>query len=302
MYIASRLYRQIRPARRLSLVAAKRLARSASPIALGGIFDAVLPSIITLFLASISGAVAVAHFGAASRVVGSTYFLGSALVAATLPLLAKADTAGPRAFLGVYLPVAKALLAMLVPLGAAFVLFAGTIARAVLGHHLTDAASAIQLLGPTVVLAGIALLSTAGLIVRNRQRALPWISVAVLAQTVVLVLIVVPRHASAAAAVTLASEFTYTVALAAFVLRAPIAQIRPGRLTVGPTTAAGAMVLTHALTGDTWLGLLGGLAAYLVVLFTVERLLFPADLHAALGRRYRLADRRRRNRAVRTNE
>jgi O-antigen/teichoic acid export membrane protein len=280
-YITTRVRRDFHPAVTLSVTAVKRLARGSSPIALGGAFDAVAPSITTLLLASISGAAAVAYFGAASRVVDSTLFIGSAFAAAALPVLARAHATSSRAFLEALLPAIKAVLALLLPIAAAFVFFGPAITHVVLGHRLDRAIGIVELLGPTVVLAGLAFLAVAGLVAQNRQRALPWLSGAILVETLILVPVLIPRYSfHGAAIVTLATELTYTVVLLVLVIGVEGLRMLSARQVAGPGIAVAGMAVA-ALIGDrTLVFLVVGLVIYFLTLLLIERLLFPADVEA----------------------
>jgi O-antigen/teichoic acid export membrane protein len=274
--------RGIRPALRLSSARVRSLATASFAIALGGILSTFLFRIDAVMLSLLKDNVAVGFYGAAYRLLESTLFLSFAFVGAMLPVLARLGRNTDPTLGRTFEAACKVIFAVLLPIGAGFVLFAEPVIRLLFGDSFVDAASAVRLLGGAAVLYGFNYLAWYALISQGRERIIPWITGAVALENVVLNLLLIPRYSfDGAAAVTTVSELTLAVLFGIATLRLT-GPISIARIAAGPLIACAGMVGVALALGSGWVALGGGIAAYAILLLVVERRLFPADVQLIL--------------------
>jgi O-antigen/teichoic acid export membrane protein len=257
------------------------LARASLPIAIGGLFEVLAVSLNTVVLSAAKGSQAAGLFGAGTRLVDSTLFIGASFTAAMLPTLARAGQTGAPSLRQVYELACKVIVAVLMPISAAFVFFSEPLTELILGSSFSSSSSVVQLVGATPLLTGIGYLSVDALIAQNRQSTIPWITASAAAVDVILLIVLVPSHAVDGAAVaTLASAATYAALSAALVTRlAGGASLR--RIALVPVIGA-LVVATIAMVGlDGLLGFAIAMVAYALMLPALERALNPADFRWA---------------------
>jgi O-antigen/teichoic acid export membrane protein len=268
---------------RREVTAMKRLAVASLPLAVTALIDAVVFSVDTLILAAQKGNAAVGLFGAASRLVDSTFFVAAAVGAAVVPALAGAARRTVAEAAAVYEGTCKALAAVLLPVSVAFVLFARPLTTIVFGDRFEPAASAVRLLGPTVLLFAVSSVSIYLLIAFHRQALVPLMAGAALLVNVVFALLLIPTHSFNGAAIAVLVAEVGHVAVVVIVVRRLVRRLSLRRILLGPSAGTLGMGLVALLAGDELLVL--GLAAfaYLLILLTVERVAYPADLRLTLG-------------------
>ncbi len=281
VYASITLARRARPQLSLSRDSSRTLVLAALPIGIGLIFDVVLWRVDTVILGAIKDETAVGLYGASTRLIEAPLFLGAAFVAALVPILSRlTPTTDPPAG-QVYEVGLKVLTAALTPIAACFVVFAEPLMRLIYGEPFTEAASATRLLGPIIVVIGLAQLSSYLLISQNRQRVIPWIAAVISAENIGLNFLLVPGHSfDGAALAALLSEITYAATLGLFAVRA-VGRVSVRRVALGPALACGALVGV-GLAGGSRLPLLPvAVLVYFVVLAGLERLLYPDDVGLA---------------------
>ena len=270
--------RGVRPVRELSRRRAVALARESAPIGLATLLGTALFRIDTTILGLLKDEAAVGVYSAAYRLLETTLFLSYAFGAALLPALSRAGRDTQPSLGDLYALGAKAVLAVLVPVGIVFALFAEPIIRLLYGDEYRDATTALRLLGGAAALYGLSYLSSLTLIACDRQRLLVWVVGAVLVQNVVLNLALIPAHSyDAAAFATSVSEATMALAFAALVVRES-GRIALARVIAAPLAGALAMLAVAAAGPETLVLAAVALVAYAVAAIAVERLVFPADL------------------------
>lgn len=272
--IARRLHATAGRALRPSLAHVRRLGGASAPIAISMFFQMGLLNLNVVILSAVRGDASVGLYGAASRVVDNTYFLPAAVLAASVPALSRADWASGRSGTldQAFARACRWLLVVLGPLSAVFAIYAHPIARAAFGAHLAAADVDLRLLAPTVALSGTSLLAAYVLIVRDRQRLLPFAAAAATALNLTLTALLVPGSADhGAAAAMLASETLYVLVLGWAVARTATS-LPFGRIVLGPLVGTLAMVAVAIGLGPGLLGLLPVLFVYPLAFFIVERI------------------------------
>jgi O-antigen/teichoic acid export membrane protein len=182
-----------------------------------------------------------------------------------------------------YEATSKVLLAVLLPLGAGFALFAEPVTLLLYGAEFEGAVIAVRLLGGAAALYGISYLSSYVIVSQNRQRSIAWITGAVAAENVLLNLLLIPRFSLVGAAlVTTVSELTLVVLTVSVALRAT-GPLSVARMLAGPVAGCLAMGGVALAAGTGLLGLLLAVGVYPLVLLAVERSLWPADVRMLLN-------------------
>jgi O-antigen/teichoic acid export membrane protein len=283
VYAATRVARDARPRslRRPSRKGIQGLARSGLPIAVGGLVETGMLSATTVLVSALQGNAAVGLLGAASRLVDGTFALSAAFAAAMAPLLARAARAESTSLRDVYAGGTRVLVAVLLPISAAFLLFADSLTRLIFGSSFEPAASAVQLLSATVLLNGVSWLSAHALIACGRQARIPWIAGIVAVQVLALDLVLIPAYSYDGAAVAiLAGAVTYA-ALATLAAVREAGSLPLSEIAIAPLAGVGGMALLTALIGADLVVIPLAAATYVLVAGTIERFLHPADLRLA---------------------
>jgi O-antigen/teichoic acid export membrane protein len=276
--VAALRSRGIRPAFALSYRTAARLVRMSFAIGLSGIFAVAVFRIDATMLGLLQGQSAVGLYGAAYRPFESTLTVTFSFVGAVSPVLARLTPASAPTISAAYELAAKALVAVLLPLGLGFVLFAGTVIDLLFGPSYADAASALALLGGAAALYGVTYLAGFVLLSQDRQAVIPVVTATALLLNVAGNLVVIPRWSyDGAAAMTSVTEVLLAAAMTTFAVRAT-GGISAPRVLIGPVLACGVIGLVALMAGTGLFGLGLSIAAYPLALLAVERRLFPEDL------------------------
>jgi O-antigen/teichoic acid export membrane protein len=261
-----------------SIAGARAMAATALPIALAGVFDVAGPALAIVLLSALEGNEAVGLFGAASRLVESTWFIGAALAAAVSPMLARAGKRDEPSLAAICEGAAKALLIALVPLGAGLALFAEPLMRLIFGFPFVPGAAVLQILGGTVLLHGISQLAFEALVARGRQHLTARIAALTAALQLVLIVTLVPDLSIEGAAIgVLAATLAYTLAAGAAVVRLS-GSLSTRRMALAPVLGALTMGGLGALAHPGIPALLAALIAYAATVLVVEWRLHPEDL------------------------
>jgi O-antigen/teichoic acid export membrane protein len=294
VYISVRLSRlRITPRAGVSPPRAAKLLRATVAIGLNLMLTSALFRIDAVLLSLIKGNAAVGLYGVAYRLLESTLFVSYTFVAALLPTLARLSPRTTPSIGEAFEVGLKLITTALLPLGAIFVLFAEPIVKILYSSEFDEAVVAVRLLGVAAALYGVTYLSGYVLISQGLQRMLPRITATALVLNVVGNLIVIPIYSyKGAAAVTSLSELTMAVLSVACVLRMT-GSVSLRRIASAPVVGCAAMVTVAAIAGTGVLGLVLAVLAYPLVVLSVERQLFPADVRlvaAVFRRRSPMAD------------
>jgi O-antigen/teichoic acid export membrane protein len=274
---------RIRPAFALSYRTTARLVRTSFAIGLSGIFAVAVFRIDATMLGLLRDQTAVGLYGAAYRPFESTLTVTFAFVGAISPVLARLTRSSAPTIAAAYELAAKALVAVLLPLGLGFVLFAGTVIALLFGPSYADAASALALLGGVAALYGVTYLAGFVLLSQDRQAVIPVVTAMALLLNVAGNLIVIPRWSyDGAAAMTSVTELLLAAAMTTFAIRAT-GRISALRILIGPVLACGAIGLVALIAGTGLFGLALCIATYPLALLAAERRLFPEDLRLVRG-------------------
>lgn len=284
--------RRIRPPLMISLRGTRDLVRTSFAIGLSGIFAVAVFRVDSVMLGLLQDEVAVGLYGAAYRPFESTLSLTFAFVGAVSPLLARLTRTSVPSIAYAYELAAKALVAVLLPFGLGFVLFASVVVDVLYGPQYADSASALRLLGGAATLYGVTYLASFVLLSQNRQSVIPFVTATALLVNVIGNLIVIPRWSyDGAAAMTSLTQLGLAAAMTAFAIQAS-GRVSARRVLLGPAIGCVAVGLVAALAGTGVTGLVLATAAYPLALVASERVLFPEDLRLARGllARGRIAD------------
>jgi O-antigen/teichoic acid export membrane protein len=254
------------------------LMATALPVGLAGAFGTVLFRVDTALLALFESDSVVGEYGAAFRLFETTFFLSWSVGTATYPVFARLSSATEPTLTLVYERSLKLLAALTLPLAVGAAVLAEPLVRVLYGDAYAEAATALQLLAPAIMLYPLTHLAANMLIARNRQRAVA-ISMGVAAGFCVATnLVLIPLYSLNGAAAT-ASLSQLVLAIALLVLaRREAPGIGWRRVLSGPVLASVLLAGAAGLLQDS-LGaaVAAGAVAYLVSIVVFERLAYPDD-------------------------
>lgn len=261
---------------------ARALALMSLPIGVSGMFTVVLFRVDATMLAALQDTSAVGLYGAAYRLLETTLTVSFAAVGALAPMLARLSLSEPSRLRELYQTACKALLALLLPVGAGFVLFAAPIVELLYGPEYREAVLALRLLGGAAALYGLSYLSTYVLISVDRQRLIPLITGVGALLNILLNLVAIPLYSlDGAAAVTSITQLGLVLGTGALTLRA-VGAISLGAVFCGPLLGCAAMVGLVLLLGDSLVLIPVAGAAYVAVFLSWEHWRDPQELRAAM--------------------
>jgi O-antigen/teichoic acid export membrane protein len=271
----------------------RRLALQTWPFAVRDVFTVLLFKLDIVILSALAADAAVGRYGAAYRLLDSTLFVSWALAGAFGAMYAYLQTDGEPSIGAVFQRSIKLALVVLVPGAVIFGGLAEPVLELVFGDAFGDAATALALLSPVVVLLSVITLSTVLVTSRRDPATIIPLSAAMVALNVALNLALIPPYAEdGAAAAMLVTEVVFVVAVLRMAADA-VGGLGWASMLVAPLGAGALMLATVlALRGSFVAALIAGLAVYIPALLLIERLVAPADLRfAALMLRRRLLPR-----------
>ena len=262
----------------------EELRRSSRGYGAQDILGMLLAKIDAVLLSFLATEAAVGRYGAAYRLLESTFFLTSAVNGAFAAMYAYLDRDSEPTVEVAFERSIKLVLCALIPCGVAFCVLAEPIARIFFGSDLEGAAGPLALLAPAVVLLGIVTLGSSLLVGRREPGVLVRLAASAVVVNIALNLALIPPLEDDGAA---AAMLVTALVFAGLVLRQAVRTVGGVRwraMGVG-AVAGGAVMAGVMLPLSSWvaIALPAGLIAYAVVLFVVERLLNPRDVEFLAG-------------------
>jgi O-antigen/teichoic acid export membrane protein len=254
---------------------ARALLRRGAPIGVAALLNMALLRFDTLMIATMLGAVAVGHYGAAFRFYESFLFLAFALGDATFPQYARhGRTAASARLLEQATVLATTAYVPLFVLS----LFAGEWAVTTLfGDRYADAAPAVPWLTLAAALFAVTYQVRAAVVATGSSTPIAVVAAAALVLNIGLNLLLIPRHGITGAAVATAVAAAVEAGLTVVALRVRGIRARLVRVLRAPVAAgAGTAGLLRLAGLDGGAALLWGAAAY-AVLAVAATLLLPAE-------------------------
>ncbi|MDQ3275733.1 MAG: flippase [Actinomycetota bacterium] len=259
----------------------RRMSRGYGVQDILGILLARLDAVMLSLLASQA---AVGRYGAAYRLLESTFFLTSAVNGAFAAMFAYLGRDTEPTVGAVFARSIKLSLSALVPCAVALGVLAEPLSRAFFGAQLEGAAGPLRLLAPAVVMLGLVTLASSLLLGRREPALLVRIAAAAVGLNIALNLAFIPLwQERGAAAAMLVTGTLFAAVLLAYSIR-EAGTVRLGAMWGGPLVAGAVMAAVMlALSGNMLAAVPAGVAAYLGVLFAVERALNPGDVEFILS-------------------
>ena len=137
--------------------------RASAPFSVQEVFTVVMFRLDAVLLAVLATQAAVGRYGAAYRLFDATLFVSIALAATYSPMFTYLDPGEARA---AYRRSLRAALALLVPVGVVFAVFAEPLCRLIFGSGFEDSAPTLRILAPCVPLLGVVTLAVAVYVAR----------------------------------------------------------------------------------------------------------------------------------------
>jgi O-antigen/teichoic acid export membrane protein len=254
------------------------LIRAGVPIGLISLLATVLLRLDVIMLSFLGDAAKVGIYAVAVRLVETTQFLGTALAAAMLPWLARAARTGPTGVARGYALGLKAILALLLPIGLTFVLFAEPLIRLFYGSAFDEAVVPLQVLGLTTLLYGVNTFTATSIIARDRPGAYALLIAPVIAQNIAFNYLLIPRYGADGAAFSAMSSSFLLAVLGLWQAHVVIGRADLVGAFAGPLVGGAAMTGVVVAVRLPWAveAVLGG-AAYLAALAAFEWLVRRED-------------------------
>lgn len=262
------------------------ILRAGIPIGLVTMVLTVLLKVDQVLLSFLEGGdnSEVGFYGAAFRLVEATMFISWSFAAAFLPWVAhRGPEEGERLGQGYELAL-KALSAVLVPIGVAFVILAEPLIDLLYGEAYEAAVGPLRWLGVTTVFYGLNMLASTLLVARDRPLDFARICAIVVVLNIALNLALIPPLGATGAALAAAISSIALAVLGSRRIAALTGRLSVLRAFAGPVLGGAALAGAMLALSLPWaLEAALGAAAYLVVLLLLERRLFPDDFALARG-------------------
>jgi O-antigen/teichoic acid export membrane protein len=254
------------------------IARSSRGFGVQDFLGVLLAKLDVVFLSLLATSTAVGLYGAAYRLLESTFFIGTAVLGAFAAMYTYLGRDTDPSVQTVFERSVKLLVALLLPCAIGFGLLAEPVVRLLFGSELVDAAVPLRILAPAIVFLGVVTISSSLLIARDRLEFLIRTGIAAVALNVALNLALIPSldDAGAATAMLVTAALLAAVVLARAV--AAVGGVPWRRMLAAPLGAGAAMALPLALVPWELAGLAAGVAAYAAAYVLVERAVSPTDL------------------------
>ncbi len=248
------------------------------------VLGVLLARLDAVMLSLLASQAAVGRYGAAYRLLESTFFVTSAVNGAFAAMFAYLGRDTEPAVGAVFARSIKLSLSALVPCAVAFAVVAEPLSRLFFGAQLAEAAGPLRLLAPAVVMLGLVTLSSSLLLGRREPALLVRITAVALGVNIALNLALIPFWSDRGAAVAMGGSATlFAAVLLVYAIR-EVGVVRLWALWAGPLLAGAAMAAVMLpLSGSLLLAVPVGGAVYFAVLFAVERALNPVDLAFVLS-------------------
>ena len=254
------------------------LARASRGYGLQDILGVMLAKVDVIVLSLLATSTAVGLYGAAYRLLESTFFIGTAVVGAFAAMYTYLGRDTDPSVQTVFERSVKLLVVLLLPCAVGFGLLADPAVVLIFGEELEDAAVALRLLAPTVVFMGIVMVGSSLLIARGRLQVLIVGGVAAVVINMGLNVALIPPLEEAGAATAM---LVTSVLLGGFILiRAAdaVGGVPWPRMLGAPMAAGAAMAVPLTMIPWALVALAAGLAAYAGVYVLAERAISPSDL------------------------
>jgi O-antigen/teichoic acid export membrane protein len=280
----------IKPRRQINLDRWMPLIRASVPLGLVSLAYFALIRLDATLLGFLKGgggnSSEVGIYGAAYRLVDATMFISWSFGGAMVPWLARhREGSGSMTLARGYELGLKALTAMLLPIGTAYLVLAGPLINTLYGPSYADAAAPLRWLGGMTVLYGINSFVAVLVVQRKHPGDFARPVAFVIAQNLIFNLILIPRYGATGAAFN--AVFSGLL-LAIWTSRRAVRRIGHVnffRVFAAPLLASAAMAGAIHLAGAS-LGVLpiaAGAVAYGTTFILVERFVFPRDFEFYLS-------------------
>jgi O-antigen/teichoic acid export membrane protein len=258
------------------------LVRRSSGFAVQDVFTALLFRVDAVILTVMTSAATVGRYGAAYRLLESSFFISYSISGAFSPMYTYLTHDGEPSVGAMFSRSVKVALAALTPIAVVFVLRADQTSALFFGGGF-GAGGPLSLLGPCVVLIALATLGSSLVVSRGSTRTMVLLSIAATVLNVVLNLVLIPRHgANGAATAMLITEIVLAGASLAVAGRV-VKGVAWLRTAAGPLAAGAVMIGAFlVLPGPLLVSLPIATAAYVAALAVVERFVSPEDLRFAI--------------------
>jgi O-antigen/teichoic acid export membrane protein len=256
----------------------RALASRSLPFGVQDVFGVLLARLDAVMLSILATEAAVGRYGAAYRLMESTFIITSAIVGAFAAMFTYLTHDSEPRVGAVFQRSIKLCLAVMVPLAVSFAIVPRQILHLVFGAELAQAAPTLRLLSPVVLLFSVVYISSALVVSRGRPNVMVAVAGATVLVNAALNLALIPTYADRGAAAAMLGTEMLAMPVALTIAVRLAGGIHWARTVAGPLLAGAAMSAPMLLLGDSLVvAIVAGGVAYLASLAALERLISPVD-------------------------
>jgi O-antigen/teichoic acid export membrane protein len=284
----------ISPQRQINLDRWVALMRASVPLGFVSLAYFALIELDGVLLGFLSSKAEVGIYGAAYRLVNATMFISWSFSGAMVPWLARHNEgSGATSLSRGYELGLKVLSAMLMPIGAAYIVFATPLIHTLYGSSYDAAIAPLRWLGAMTVLYGINNFVAVLAIQREHPADFALPTAFIFVQNLIFNLILIPHYHATGAAFNAVLSGVLLAIWTSIRAQRRIGRVNFVRALATPVLGSAAMAGVVFLLGPTLtpLPIIAGGLTYAVVFVVLERVVFPADFRFyvnALPARFRL--------------
>jgi O-antigen/teichoic acid export membrane protein len=277
-YVLMRRY-VVRPRLEIDLRQWPQLARAGLPLGFVGLLNQAILRLAVVMLGFLASSAAVGDYGAAYRLIEAMMFVPWAFGGAVLPWFSRHTGEGIVSLARGYEMVIKTMVALLLPIALAFIIYAEPLIELLYGEQFEGAVTPLRLLGVMTVLFGLNSMATTIAIGRDRPQDFTRPAAFVLVQNIAFSFVLIPAYGADGAALNLVISSALLCALTFRNLTRLVGAISPTRVVIAPLVSAAVMGATAGLlAGAPWApAALAAVLAYGAAFLVVERMLYPSD-------------------------
>lgn len=257
----------------------RRLTSRSFPFAAQDASGALLARLDTVILSLLATQAAVGRYGAAYRLLESTFFLSLSINGAFAAMYTYLERDTEPTVQAVFERSVRLSLAGLVPFALVFGILAEPLSVVFFGADFASAAEPLRLLAPVVVLMGLVYICSSLVVSRRSPKTMVVLTAGMVIANVALNVLLIPAYGDVGAAAAMLLTLALATPIALLIAARTVGGLSWGPMLVTPALAGLAMAAVMAPLASSFVpALVLGLASYATVFVLIERVVNPGDL------------------------
>ncbi len=257
----------------------RSLTSRSLPFAAQDASGALLARLDTVILSLLATQAAVGRYGAAYRLLESTFFLSLSINGAFAAMYTYLERDTEPTVQAVFERSVRLSLAGLVPFALIFGILAEPLTKIFFGADFASAAEPLRLLAPVVVLMGLVYICSSLVVSRRSPKTMVVLTAGMVIANVALNLLLIPAYGDVGAAAAMLLTLTLATPIALLIAARTVGGLSWGPMLVTPALAGLAMAVVMAPLASSFVpALILGLASYAAAFVLIERVVNPGDL------------------------